>query len=582
MKLKRVKLRSVVGVLLFTISTIALADWNPRPGWKDSYAVGGVCYCDSTNYDHNLSSKSADTPIGPKNVVQICNDIRRKLGTGSTKGRIPYNDIQCGHGPANDAADEKGCPGRVDIGSKGCDVKGPRWDLQAVYGVAQKPALKSVVKPAPKPPQASVQSASSGSCAIVTQRGMSLIEAKQQFVAACPGLRRRDCDPVSGSRWMCSTDNITSNSVVKPTSPQPNSKPAKPVPLKPVAAKPVPLKPIAFKPVQSSVPTGRVCKARGPNLGAARLAYATSCPSIPRIDCDPSGNKQWTCSSAVIGNAAPGKPASGGTATPVPTSTSTVAKPETPKPAVAVSNPTSAGSIGKVGANDLVALHYDNCPDRDDGHALAAGKAVVVRSGLQKVLVVNGTCGDSIRNSYQRGSENVVRAVWGNQWLDSFNDLNASIQTSAQRWAGVLANGGNVWVAEGGPSDFTARVLRRIASQFPTLNLKKVHVVQHAAGTQFNEAQSIPSNIAFIKREADYVAIPNGNVGGNGSANFKKLSSFFVSTARQSEFSNEWNAAFNYLSPNRRLDFSDTVELLYLIGDKSTQSVDDFARKYLR
>lgn len=119
--------------VLSVLALPALA-WNPSPNWKDSYAVDGVCYCDSSNYDHNLSSKTALTPIGVLNVVRICEDIEAALGKGRTSGRIPYNDIQCGNGPANDAADEKGCPGRVDIGSAGCDDIGPKWDLESVYG----------------------------------------------------------------------------------------------------------------------------------------------------------------------------------------------------------------------------------------------------------------------------------------------------------------------------------------------------------------------------------------------------------------------------------------------------------------
>ena len=229
-----------------------------------------------------------------------------------------------------------------------------------------------------------------------------------------------------------------------------------------------------------------------------------------------------------------------------------------------------------------MSLHYDNCPDRDDGHALAAGKAVVERSGLANIMVVNGTCADDIRGSYQEESEIVARAVWGNQWLDFFNDGDATIQATAQRWANVLANGGDIWVAEGGPSDFTANVLRSIASQFPSLDLKRIHVVQHSTGDSFNESRTADDNIALVIQEADYVRIPNGNGGGNGSAGFRNNSTFFVETALQSEFSNEWAAAFAYLDPNERLDFSDTVELLYIIDETETQTVDDFARNYLR
>ncbi|MBX2840076.1 MAG: hypothetical protein KTR35_24685, partial [Gammaproteobacteria bacterium] len=124
------------------------------------------------------------------------------------------------------------------------------------------------------------------------------------------------------------------------------------------------------------------------------------------------------------------------------------------------------------------------------------------------------------------------------------------------------------------------RVLERLDTQFPSLNLKKVHVIQHSAGSGFNE--KFTSRIGLVKRLSDYRVIPNGNIGGNGSANFNQKSSFFVGVARRSEFSSEWNAAFNYLDPNRRLDFSDTVELLYLINDNSTKTVDDFARRYLQ
>lgn len=129
--------RSISGFLLGlagVVSGSAYAQWNPAPNWEDSYSVNGVCYCNSSNYDHGLSAKTAPTPIGELNVVDICTDIKAVLGEGATNGRIPFNDIQCGNGPANDAADEAGCPGRVDIGSAGCDVIGPKWDLVSVYG----------------------------------------------------------------------------------------------------------------------------------------------------------------------------------------------------------------------------------------------------------------------------------------------------------------------------------------------------------------------------------------------------------------------------------------------------------------
>lgn len=132
--------RVFVFILFVGLPIVASSQtWNPQPGWKDSYAVDGVCYCDSNGYDHGLDTKTADTPIGVQNVVDICETIELVMGQGAVDGRIPYNDIQCGNGPANDAADEAGCPGRVDIGSEGCDQIGPTWDLETAYADAPDP-----------------------------------------------------------------------------------------------------------------------------------------------------------------------------------------------------------------------------------------------------------------------------------------------------------------------------------------------------------------------------------------------------------------------------------------------------------
>ncbi len=456
------------------------------------------------------------------------------------------------------------CPG---IPRKDCDPTSNGWTCSS--GLIGSNGPGGSTPPTPEPPVVEppvveppvVEPPTPGrSC---TASGSNLSSALQSYAANCPGIPRKDCDPV-GNGWTCSSDVIGSNGpgVSKPPTVEPPPTPEPPTVEPPVVEPPT---------VEPPTPSG-TCEASGSNLSSAIQAFKANCPGIPRKDCDPTANG-WTCSSGVIGSNGPG------VSNPPP-----VVEPPTPEPPVVeppvVEPPNPNGTIGKVGANDLVALHYDNCPDRDDGHALPAGKAVVERSGLSNVIVVNGTCGDNNRNSYQPGSEAVARAVWGSQWLDYFNQGQASIQSATLRWAQVLSNGGEIWVAEGGPSDFTASILQSLNSRYPSLNLKKIHVVQHSAGTGFNEANS--ARIGVVKRLADYRVIPNGNIGGNGSANFNSRSTFFVNVARQSEYASEWNAAFNYLDPNRRLDFSDTVELLYLINDTSTKTVDDFARNYLR
>ena len=77
--------------------------------------------------DHGILSVVVETPLGPRTVKQICEHI----GNGPANGRVYYNDVQCGNGPANDAGDEdpEACPGRVDMGYDGCGVIGPTWEL---------------------------------------------------------------------------------------------------------------------------------------------------------------------------------------------------------------------------------------------------------------------------------------------------------------------------------------------------------------------------------------------------------------------------------------------------------------------
>lgn len=402
-------------------------------------------------------------------------------------------------------------------------------------------------------------------CDVRTGTNTSLSDAKALYARACPGVPRRDCDPLPGGAWICSSGVVGSGA---PKTTAAVSTPAPSAPPAPAPVVPAPSVPVAAPPPSSA----SVCStAPAATLGAARSDYAASC-SLPRVDCDPLPDGRWVCSSARIENGA------------------VVSVPPAPQPApVAPASPPVGGggsAIGRFGGNDLLALHYDNCPDRDDGHALVAGKAVVDKVGISDVVVVNGTCGDGIRNLYRASSEAVMRAAWGGDFLDAFRQGTATgspaTVAAADRWAATIAAGGTVWVAEGGPSDFTARVLRRIGSIYPSVDRKRVRVVQHSTGSRgFNEVRTADANLALVKSVATYVSVPNGNVGGNGSADLNERSSAFVAAARSSRYASAWNAAFAYLNPSERLDFSDTVELLYIIDDRSTRSVDDFARRYL-
>ena len=121
-------------ITLFAANVITAQNWNPsHPGWTDSFAANGFCWCASTNYDHELDTKSLQINGTNYNIVDVCDELKNHPSYRAFQnGDAPYNDIQCGNGPANNADDEQqgsGCPGRTDLGSDGCDQIGPTFDM---------------------------------------------------------------------------------------------------------------------------------------------------------------------------------------------------------------------------------------------------------------------------------------------------------------------------------------------------------------------------------------------------------------------------------------------------------------------
>jgi len=214
---------------------------------------------------------------------------------------------------------------------------------------------------------------------------------------------------------------------------------------------------------------------------------------------------------------------------------------------------------------DLVAIHFDHAPDRDDGHAAVAALMVRDKLGLN-VQVVAGAHGFYNRDRYDFESERVMAAVWGSEWLNAHSNRAGAIDQAVNRWSSVLAAGGSVWIAEGGQSDFTASVVRRINSSHSELNTRqRIHLIQHS---DWNEDHALAEDLNYVRNNTRYVKIADGN-DPNSTADFRFEShnnGEFVARAQSSSYSSQWAAAFNYLTPAEKLDFSDTVELMHILG----------------
>ena len=412
--------------------------------------------------------------------------------------------------------------------------------------------------------------------------GTSRTSAIADFNSNCTE-PREDCDRVAGT-WHCSDQNIDNQT---PVVTEPTTAPSTEAPAPVVTA-------------------GGECLATASSLSDARAAYADNC-TLPRADCDPI-NTGWVCSSEHLDGTGPNttpttvEPAPTTTEpTPVvpvePTPTTEEPAPTTTEPTPTTAPPTTteqvtptterpdadncrANASGTADLrNDLIALHFDHAPDPDDGHATTAGATIAAALDFEP-LVVGGTYGSGNASRYKDASEPLMDIVWGsNGWLNADANWSRSVAVSADRWVETLNACGDVWVAEGGQADFTADVVREVLDRIPGLDTEsRIHVVQHSG---WNENNSNSGDLAFVQSMTDYEKIDSGNKD-NDTADLH--SEFyrgpFLNAALTSENGEAWAAAFDFLSPSgHKLDFSDTTELLAIVGIGKDQiaDVDEFA-----
>ena len=240
---------------------------------------------------------------------------------------------------------------------------------------------------------------------------------------------------------------------------------------------------------------------------------------------------------------------------------------------------------------DLISLHYDHAADRDDWHAAAAARSMAWNLNFN-YMVVSWAYWEKNKNWYQSESEPAMTGIFWNNYLNAHKNWNWSVDTASARWAGIIKNGKKVHVAEWWQADFTADVMRKMKSSH-WLNDQQIKnwliVVQHS---DWNETHANQWDLNYVRSNATYRKIADGNRWWNGTANLNQLSPSFVATAKNSPYKDAWNAAFAYLNPNGcpgrkescKLDFSDTVELLYILWVPTSKvwDVNSFANTYLK
>jgi hypothetical protein len=183
--------------------------------------------------------------------------------------------------------------------------------------------------------------------------------------------------------------------------------------------------------------------------------------------------------------------------------------------------------------------------------------------------------------------------AFGENWSDAHNNYNQALDEVSTLAAGVIQDGGKIWIAEGGQSDFSAALVRELRNRLPDADIKNsVHIVQHA---YWNEEVTTPEDLAFVRDVATYHRIPDGNATGNGTPGFRSdevidwreniLDPRLISIwERAIVIADTYNGADDrYLNESilkGGLDFSDTSETCWIFGFNDLEDSNAFFEEF--
>lgn len=242
---------------------------------------------------------------------------------------------------------------------------------------------------------------------------------------------------------------------------------------------------------------------------------------------------------------------------------------------------------------DLYLAHFDLKTDVDDAHSVAAVATMLADPRFEgvKYHAVAGAYGTQ-SGAYVPAND-LFEMAFGPHWSDAHSDFSSALDEVRSLAIEVVQNGGKIWIADGGQSDFSAALVREIQNQLPDTDLKEtVHIVQHA---DWNEEVTTPADLAYVKDVASYHRIPDGNTVGNGTPGFRTDENIdWRKSITDQRLIKIWEKAINisnryngadgrYLNESIMkggLDFSDTSETTWIFGFNNLVDADDFFQEF--
>jgi hypothetical protein len=241
---------------------------------------------------------------------------------------------------------------------------------------------------------------------------------------------------------------------------------------------------------------------------------------------------------------------------------------------------------------DLLLLNFDLKTDVDDVHTVAALDLILKSDAFKKLnyYAISGTYGMQ-SGAYVPANE-LFNMVFNQHWTDAHNYRQTSINKTIKKINKTLTLGGNIWMAEAGQSDFTQEILEALSEYNISFTKDQIIVVQHS---DWNEQETSVDALNYVKQKTTYIRITDGNKTDNGTPGFNNQA-YSTKTLENKNLlsSNVWTLAnkisTKYNGINGRYDnkaisgggadFSDLVEVTYILDIKNTPTVADFFTEF--
>jgi len=246
--------------------------------------------------------------------------------------------------------------------------------------------------------------------------------------------------------------------------------------------------------------------------------------------------------------------------------------------------------IGKFNPEkDLFLPQFDSKTDVDDIHSVAAVATVLRDPRFEKVNyhAVAGAYG--IQEGLYVPANELFELSFGSNWSDAHADFEQALEEVVKLAGAVLKNGGDIWIAEAGQSDFSAATVKRLMEKLPDIDMRKhIHIVQHS---DWNESVTAPEKLKFVQEQTDYHKIPDGNAEGNGTPGFRSpkiidwqsavkdpvlLEIWTLATTIATRYNGVEDRYLNEAIEAGGLDFSDVAETCWIFGFEELVDANDF------